>query len=34
VRLLERLGFAEVSASDYPHGEVEPDDRVFSLSGM
>ena len=31
VRLLERLGFGEVSADDYTHGEVEPGDRVFCL---
>jgi len=28
--LLNRLGFREVPAHDYPHGEVEPADRVFS----
>lgn len=32
VRLLERLGFGEVLSEAYPHGEVEPGDRVFSLS--
>jgi len=32
VRLLERLGFGEVVSETYPHGEVEPGDRVFSLS--
>lgn len=31
VRLLARLGFAEVTPAQYPHGEVEPNDRVFSL---
>lgn len=31
IRLLERLGFGEVSANDYPHGEVELGDRVFCL---
>ena len=31
VRLLERLGFREVSANDYPHGKVELGDRVFCL---
>lgn len=31
VRLLVRLGFAEVTRAQYPHGEVEPNDRVFSL---
>jgi RimJ/RimL family protein N-acetyltransferase len=30
IRLLLRLGFDEVAAADYPHGEVEPDDRVFT----
>jgi ribosomal-protein-alanine N-acetyltransferase len=30
IRLLQRLGFEEVPAEDYPHGAVEPDDRVFS----
>lgn len=34
IGLLERLGFEEVPADAYPHGEVAPDDRVFSLSGM
>jgi RimJ/RimL family protein N-acetyltransferase len=34
IRLLQRLGFGEVLPEAYPHGEVEPDDRVFSLSGM
>ena len=29
VRLLLRLGFREVTRADYPHGEVEPNDRVF-----
>jgi len=32
VRLLARLGFDEVTPADYPHGEVEPNDRVFSKS--
>ena len=32
IRLLTRLGFVEVAPSRYPHGEVEPNDRVFSLS--
>jgi len=32
IRLLTRLGFLEIAPSGYPHGEVEPDDRVFSLS--
>jgi hypothetical protein len=31
-RLLERLGFGEVRPDAYPHGKVEPGDRVFSLS--
>jgi len=31
IRLLLRLGFDEVTAAEYPHGEVEPDDRVFTL---
>jgi ribosomal-protein-alanine N-acetyltransferase len=31
IRLLGRLGFSEVSPACYPHGEVEPNDRVFSL---
>jgi ribosomal-protein-alanine N-acetyltransferase len=31
IRLLLRLRFDEVTAADYPHGEVEPDDRVFTL---
>ena len=30
IRLLLRLGFEEVTPAEYPHGEVEPDDRVFS----
>ena len=34
IGLLQRLGFDEVLADAYPHGEVEPDDRVFSLSTM
>jgi RimJ/RimL family protein N-acetyltransferase len=32
VHLLERLGFGEASSEAYPHGEVEPGDRVFVLS--
>jgi RimJ/RimL family protein N-acetyltransferase len=32
VRLLERLGFDEVPAQAYPHGEVQSGDRVFSLT--
>lgn len=32
IRLLERLGFGEVLPDSYPHGKVEPGDRVFSLS--
>ena len=32
IRLLKRLGFSEVPSTRYPHGEVEPNDRVFSLS--
>jgi ribosomal-protein-alanine N-acetyltransferase len=31
IRLLERLGFVEIQSMRYPHGEVEADDRVFSL---
>ena len=31
IRLLERLGFSEVPPGRYPHGEVEPNDRVFSF---
>ena len=34
IGLLQRLGFDEALADAYPHGEVEPDDRVFSLSTM
>lgn len=34
IGLLQRLGFEEVLADTYPHGEVEPGDRVFSLSSM
>ena len=30
--LLVRLGFSEVTSADYPHGEVEMNDRVFTLS--
>jgi ribosomal-protein-alanine N-acetyltransferase len=32
IRLLVRLGFSEIAPAQYPHGEVEPNDRVFSLS--
>jgi RimJ/RimL family protein N-acetyltransferase len=32
IRLLGRLGFGEVRPEVYPHGEVEPGDRVFTLS--
>jgi RimJ/RimL family protein N-acetyltransferase len=32
IRLLHRLGFEDVPAQAYPHGAVEPDDRVFSLT--
>jgi ribosomal-protein-alanine N-acetyltransferase len=32
IRLLTRLGFDEVTPTDYPHGDVEPNDRVFSKS--
>jgi ribosomal-protein-alanine N-acetyltransferase len=32
VGLLVRLGFIEATATDYPHGEVEVNDRVFTLS--
>lgn len=31
MRLLGRLGFTEVLPAQYPHGETEPGDRVFSL---
>lgn len=31
-RLLTRLRFVEIAAAGYPHGEVEPGDRVFSRS--
>jgi len=31
IGLLQRLGFEEVLADAYPHGQVEPGDRVFSL---
>lgn len=34
IGLLQRLGFEEVLTETYPHGEVEPGDRVFSLSTM
>jgi ribosomal-protein-alanine N-acetyltransferase len=34
IRLLQRLGFEEVSPEAYPHGEVDANDRVFSLPGM
>lgn len=30
IRLLGRLGFFNVPPETYPHGEVEPNDRVFS----
>jgi RimJ/RimL family protein N-acetyltransferase len=30
IRLLMRLGFSEVTPAQYPHGNVEPGDRVFS----
>ena len=30
ISLVQRLGFEEALAEDYPHGEVEPSDRVFS----
>ena len=32
MHLLTRLGFAEVPAAHYPHGAVEPSDRVFALA--
>lgn len=32
IRLLLRLGFTEIAPADYPHGDPEPNDRVFSLS--
>ena len=32
IRLLERLGFGEVPPEAYPHGRVQPGDRVFALS--
>lgn len=32
IRLLMRLGFSEVAPAQYPHGVVEPNDRVFSLT--
>jgi RimJ/RimL family protein N-acetyltransferase len=32
IRLLLRLGFVDVPPTRYPHGDVEADDRVFSLS--
>jgi RimJ/RimL family protein N-acetyltransferase len=32
LRLLLRLGFDEVAAAAYPHGEVEPADRVFACT--
>ncbi len=32
IRLLSRLNFSEIAPADYPHGDPEPDDRVFSLS--
>ena len=31
IRLLGRLGFSEVPPERYPHGGIEPNDRVFSL---
>jgi|SRR5271154_2289820 len=30
IRLLGRLGFREIASVDYPHGETEPNDRIFS----
>jgi RimJ/RimL family protein N-acetyltransferase len=30
IRLLLRLGFEEVTPAQYPHGQVEPNDRVFA----
>jgi RimJ/RimL family protein N-acetyltransferase len=30
IRLLMRLGFSEVTPAQYPHGDVEPGDRVFA----
>ena len=30
IRLLARLDFSEAPPASYPHGEVEPNDRVFS----
>jgi RimJ/RimL family protein N-acetyltransferase len=32
VHLLGRLGFTEVAPERYPHGRVEPGDRVFSMA--
>jgi RimJ/RimL family protein N-acetyltransferase len=32
LRLLARLGFIEVAAARYPHGDTEPNDRVFFLA--
>ena len=32
IRLLTRLGFSEVAPVLYPHGEAEPNDRVFSFT--
>jgi len=32
IRLLMRLGFREVAPAHYPHGQVETNDRVFSLT--
>jgi len=32
VALLARLGFGEVTPTEYPHGEVEVNDRVFTLA--
>jgi RimJ/RimL family protein N-acetyltransferase len=34
ISLLQRLGFEDALAEAYPHGKVEPGDRVFSLSSM
>jgi ribosomal-protein-alanine N-acetyltransferase len=32
LRLIARLGFVEVAAAEHPHGDTEPDDRVFLLA--
>jgi [ribosomal protein S5]-alanine N-acetyltransferase len=32
LNLLAHLGFAEIAAACYPHGDAEPGDRVFLLS--